>query len=231
MKDEWGSGSIHPSSFIRRLSTFQFSLQNRKRHDYTGRGGEPVSESYIGRRRMSRLKLGVDNAVTSHRDLLDDPAGGIDEGGDAGRAGPQQVAIVLDGTQARLIQVLSGRRGAVVPGIVGNRDEDVRAMTDLSARELRIHDLVADGRTIVLAPDERRVPGAELEFANVVHELLGEEEHLAHRHVFAEWDEPDLVVVAHGPASTDEKGRIPHLARLLRVVRHGAEDDVNTALP
>src|SRR3954451_20326296 len=125
--------------------------------------------------------------------------------------------------------MLPRRRGAVVPGIVRDRDEDRRAVYDLRARNLREHHLVADRRTVTEAAVERRVLRTELELPDGVYERVREEEHLPQRHVLAERHEPDFVVVADRLSAADEKRRIPHFVRLLRILGDRSEDDVDVA--
>src|SRR5438067_52614 len=116
--------------------------------------------------------------------------------------------------------MLPWRRGAVVPGVVGDGDQDVRAVHDLRARNLREDHFVTNGRTVAKPAIERRVLGPELELTNGVDECVREEQHLPQRHVLAERYETDFVVVAYGASATHEKRRIPHLVRLRRILGH-----------
>src|SRR2546425_6651874 len=99
--------TVHRSSF-----SCEYSDQNHK----TVHPCEPVTQSYIQGGGVSRLEARVDNALTVHRNFLDDPPGRIDERRNPGCARAQKVAIGLDRPQSRLIQMLPRRRGAVVPG-------------------------------------------------------------------------------------------------------------------
>src|SRR3954471_23972600 len=107
--------------------------------------------------------------------------------------------------------MLARCRGAVVPGVVGDRDEDGRAVYDLRTRNLREDHLVADRRTVTEASIERRVLRSELELADGVHERVREEEHLPQRHVLAERHEPDLVIVTNRFSAADQERGVPHL--------------------
>src|SRR4051812_40853920 len=110
--------------------------------------------------------------------------------------------------------MLARRRGAVVPGVVGGGEENVRAVYHLRARNLREDHLVANRRPVAEAAIERRVLRPEFELPDRMDERVREKEHLPQRHVLTERYEADLVVMADRLAAADEKRRIPHLARL-----------------
>src|SRR4051794_30301812 len=101
--------------------------------------------------------------------------------------------------------MLARCRGAVVPGVVRDCDEDRRAVYDLRARNLREDHLVADRRSVAEAAVERRVLRPEFELADGVYERVREEKHLPQRHVLAERHEPDFVVVTDRLSAADEK--------------------------
>src|SRR5436190_6798462 len=196
---KWSSFIQHSTLTIQHsppLPTYHRNHRGGTRHPR-----EPVAESYIRRHRMSRLEIGVDDPLPVHGQLLDHAAARIDECGDTGGSRAKEVAIVLHGAQAGLIEVLPRCGGAVVPRVVGDGHQHVGAVHDLLPRDLRIDDLVADGWTVAKLAVERRVLHAELELPHLVDELAREEEHLAQRDVLAERNEADLVVVSDGAAA------------------------------
>src|SRR5436190_13989983 len=136
------------------------------------------------------MRLEVSRA--GHWEGLADLARRIDECRDAGRSRAEQVAIGFDGAEARLPEMLRGRGRPVVPRVVRDRDEHLRAVANLLARDLRIDDLVADRRAVFHFAGQRKVVRAELERADGMDELLCEEEHDPPRNVLAERHEPEL---------------------------------------
>ena len=78
------------------------------------------------------------------RELREDPAFLIDDSGDPRDRGAKQIPSVLDRSQHGSREVLRLRAAGAVPGIVRDRDEQVRAAPDLLPRKKRVQDLVAD---------------------------------------------------------------------------------------
>src|ERR1051326_2688385 len=143
---------------------FEFCIRrqaNDNRRDSKPR--KPVSVSHIRRPGVSRRKLRQQNPFVPHRYFMHHPAGGVDPGGNAGGGGAEKPAVVLDGAEARLVEVLPRGGRSVVPGVVRDRHQHVGAVADLRARDLRIDDLVADRRSVRVLPAPRTVVPGELE--------------------------------------------------------------------
>src|SRR5579862_2244347 len=62
------------------------------------------------------------------RNASDDSSPGIDGGRDPGVGGAEQPAVVFDGAHAGLVQVLRVGATVAVPSVIGNVDEDLRAL-------------------------------------------------------------------------------------------------------
>src|SRR5688572_4898422 len=87
-------------------------------HD-DGEPRKPIAEPDVRSHCGPALELRVDDAVSAHRDDLEDPAGRIDVCGDARRRGAQHVAIAFHCPEPGLCEMLRGRRASIEPGVVG----------------------------------------------------------------------------------------------------------------
>src|ERR1043165_5195223 len=206
------------SSFCIRILRSKFPRPDGDEHQCDRDPRNPIPIPHICRHRRPRLEPRVYRPLPVHRQLLDDPPRRRHVRADPRRRRAQEITIRLDGAEASLIQMLPRRRRAVVPGVVRDRHEDVGAVHHLAARDLRVDDFVADRRAVAEAAVERRVAVAELELADLAHQLVGEEEHLAQRHVLAERHEADLVVVPDRLPVAHQKRCVPHLRRIARIL-------------
>src|SRR5262249_31802260 len=149
-------------------------------------GGAGFEEEGLARKNAREVR-GQESADSS--EVVHDPR-------DAGNRGAQEVAFRLDRAQQSAREVLGLSAGAAVPGVVGDRDEKVRAeAAHLVAGERGIEDLVTDTDAgLDLAVVEDRGLRRRRERADLRGDLPREEEELRQRNVFAEGNEVDLPV-------------------------------------
>src|SRR5205823_10768054 len=103
----------------------------------------------------------------------------------------------------------------------------IRPVDHLGPRNLRKDDLVTDRRSVSQQADEGLVIRSEFEIADLVHQLVSEEERFAQWNVFAKRHEADLVVVPDRSSATDEERQIPDLRFIRRILGYRPMNDVD----
>ena len=144
---------------------------------------------------------------------LDDAAGGVDEGADAGVGGPGQGAAVFHGPEHGHGELLVGGAAAAIPGVVGDVDQEIGPGADPPGREIGEDALEADehpGPDAACDQGRRRGAGAEIAGA-LHHRRQGGGEITGQGDVFAKGHEMDLVIALEnrGPCPlAHEKGAV-----------------------
>src|SRR5450755_4028337 len=128
-----------------------------------------VEGGYVGQG-VGRPQDGADFA----RDGGHDSSVRVDGGGDAGVGVAQQPAFIFDGPHAGLLQVLGVGAAVAVPAVIGNIDEDLRAVGGELADFVGKNGFVADEHAeLVAAGIERLARAAAGKIADLLSQSSG----------------------------------------------------------
>src|SRR5579883_3495993 len=205
-------------------SLWECETRDQRAHgNYRTQAGEPIAVFRIEGRYAGEGVRSGECGASFARQAGHHAAVGVDGGGEAGVGVAQQPPAVLDGAHAGLVQMLRPGSGIAVPAIVGDVDEDLRALCRQLADFVGEDRFVADEDAKLLGSGpERGARGAARKVADSLGQASGESEDGGERDILAERHEVDLAVTAvPGAGGTDEGGGVVDGLRIVDAERTG----------